>query len=192
MGTAELAHYYTTPEDYLAAERLSKRKHEYLAGVIYAMAGTTADHERIVGNIYSSLLTQLRGRKCEAFSSNIKVHIRRAETVDFYYYPDVIVDRSTPPGDQVFVEHPSVIFEVLSPATERIDRGEKLANYQALPSLDAYVLVDQFHIAVTVYRRTTDGWVSEFYGEKDAVLQFPTIECALPMTTIYERTHLVR
>lgn len=192
MSTAGLAHYYITPEEYLAAEHVSERKHEYVAGRIYAMADTTVDHGRIVGNICASLLTQLNGRTCEAFSSNIKVHIRRAETMEFYYYPDVIVDCSNPPGDQVFVEEPRVIFGALSPATERIDRGEKLANYQALLSLDVYVLVDQFHIAVTVYRRTAQGWVSEFYAEKSDVLQLPTIECALPMTTIYERTHLVR
>ena len=84
----------------------------------------------------------------------------------------------------------AVIFEVLSPDTERIDRGEKLRNYQGLASLDVYVLVDQFHVAVTLYRRTADGWVSEFLTEKTDVLALPTIECELPLAAIYERTHL--
>lgn len=191
MASAELANYYVTAEEYLASERISEQKHEYLAGVVYAMAGGTLDHNRIAGNTYRALGNQLSGRKCEPFSSDVRVRVL-TNAAEFYYYPDVTVDCSGAAGGELFAEHPRVIFEVLSPDTERIDRGEKLRNYQAIESLDVYVLVDQFHIAVTVYRRTAEGWVSEFYSEKSDVLQLPTIECALPMTVIYERTHLVR
>jgi Uma2 family endonuclease len=191
MGNAELADYYATPEDYLAAERVSQQKHEYLAGVIYAMAGTTIGHERLAGNISGELRTQLRGRKCEVFSSNVKVRIRK-NAAEFYYYPDVTVDCSGAENAELFAEEPRVIFEVLSPDTERVDRGEKLRNYQSLDSLDVYALVDQFHIAVTVYRRTSDGWKMEFYTDQEDILDLPTIECTLPMKSIYERTHLVR
>jgi Uma2 family endonuclease len=191
MGTAELAAYYSTPEDYLAGERVSQQKHEYLAGVIYAMAGTTIGHDRVAGNIFRSLGNQLSGRTCEAFSSDVKVRIRQ-NAAEFYYYPDVTVDCSGAANAELFAEEPRVIFEVMSPDTERVDRGEKLGNYQSLESLDVYALVDQFHIAVIVYRRTPDGWTMEFYTEKEDVLELPTIECALPMKAIYERTHLVR
>jgi len=83
-----------------------------------------------------------------------------------------------------------VIFEVLSPDTERIDRGEKLRNYQAIASLDLYGLVDQFHAAVTIYRRTPEGWVTDFLTEKSDVIDLPSIECKLPLEAIYERTGL--
>lgn len=191
MAQAELADYYVSPEDYLAGERVSQQKHEYLAGVIYAMAGTTIDHDRIAGNIFRGLGNQLTGRTCEAFSSDIKVRIRR-DAAEFYYYPDVTVDCSSAPGSGLYADNPRVIFEVMSPDTERVDRGEKLRNYQSLPSLDVYALVDQFHIAVTVYRRTPSGWQMEFYTEKEQVLELPEIGCALPLAGIYERTHLVR
>ena len=189
MGNALRAEYYVSPEDYLAGERVSQQKHEYLAGVIYAMAGTTIGHGRIAGNIYRQLGNQLGGRRCEALSSEIKVRIRK-DAADFFYYPDVTVDCSDAGDASLFAEEPRVIFEVLSPDTERIDRGEKLRNYQGLASLDVYVLVDQFHVAVTLYRRTADGWVSEFLTEKTDVLALPTIECELPLAAIYERTHL--
>jgi hypothetical protein len=61
-----------------------------------------------------------------------------------------------------------------------------------LPSLLVYVLVDQFRLAVTVYRRKNDDWAVEFLTKKEDVLKLPEIECALPMIAIYERTHLVR
>ena len=191
MGNALRAEYYCSPEDYLAGERVSQQKHEYLAGVIYAMAGTTIGHGRIAGNITRHLNNLLRSGRCEAFSSEIKVCIRK-DAANFFYYPDVVVDCSGGEDSSLFAEHPRVIFEVLSPDTERIDRGEKLLNYQALPSLDVYGLVDQFHIAVTLYRRTSEGWVSEFLTEKSDVISLPTIECELALTAVYERTHLVR
>jgi Uma2 family endonuclease len=181
--------YYISPEDYLCGERVSQEKHEYLAGVIYAMAGTSIGHDRIAGNIYAELKTQLRGRKCESLSSDVKVRIQR-DAASFYYYPDVTVDCSGAANSSLFAGEPRVIFEVLSPDTERIDRGEKLRNYQSIPTLEAYVLVDQYHVAVTVYRRTAEGWVMEFLTEKTDVLELPGIECSLPLATIYERTGL--
>ncbi len=189
LSEPETQYYYETAEAYLAGERLADRKHEYLAGVIYAMAGATRDHNRIAANILSDLLQQLRGRPCEPFSSDMKVRIRK-DAAEFYYYPDVTVDCSGGPGASHFVEEPRVVFEVLSPDTQRIDHGEKLRNYQALASLHVYVLVDQFHIAVTVYRRTADGWKREFLSAKEDVLALGEIDCQLRMTGIYERTHL--
>lgn len=188
---AELADYYTSVEGYLAGERVSQQKHEYLAGVVYAMAGTTIDHDRIAGNIYRSLGNQLAGKKCETFSSDVKVRIEN-DGAKFYYYPDVTVDCGTPTGSSLFAERPVAIFEVMSPDTERIDRGEKLRNYQSIPSLQVYALVDQFHIAVTVYRRTDDDWTMEFLTSQEDVLALPHADCSLRMADVYERTHLVR
>ncbi|MDO8349121.1 MAG: Uma2 family endonuclease [Planctomycetota bacterium] len=114
----------------------------------------------------------------------------RTNTAEFYYYPDVTVDCSGAANAALFAEQPRVIFEVLSPDTERIDRGEKLRNYQALPSLDAYVLVDQLRLAVSVYRRSEGGWVRELLTEKSDTLVLSTIGCSLPVATIYQRTGL--
>jgi Uma2 family endonuclease len=189
MGNGLWREYYVTPEHYLAGERISQEKHEYLAGVVYAMAGTSIGHDRIAGNVYGELRNQLRRRRCEVFSSDIKVRIRK-DAADFFYYPDVTVDCSGGANASLFADEPRVIFEVLSPDTERIDRGEKLRNYQALPSLDVYVLVDQFHVAVTLYRRTAEGWVMDFLTGKEDVIALPTIECDLALKAIYERTGL--
>jgi Uma2 family endonuclease len=189
MASAVRPEYYFTVEDYLAGERVSQEKHEYLAGAIYAMAGTSIGHDRVAGNIYAELRQQLRGKPCEVFSSDVKVRIRK-DAADFFYYPDVTVDCSGAGNASLFADEPRAIFEVLSPDTDRIDRGEKLRNYQALDSLEVYALVDQFHVAVTVYRRTAQGWVMEFLTEKSDLLSLPSIECTLPLAAVYERTHL--
>ncbi len=177
--------HYATPEEYLAVERWSDTKHEYLAGMIYAMAGASREHNLAAGNIFGELHSQLRGKKCAPFGSDMRLRIRKPGHT-FYYYPDVTVDCSG--KDTQEIEEPSVIFEVLSPDTDRADRGDKLVNYQSLPSMRVYVLVDQFRAAVTVYRRR-DGelWEMEFLGDPAATLELPEIGCALPLASIYER-----
>ena len=190
VTTLERPGYLKTPEEYLAAERVAEQKHEYLAGTIFAMAGTTWDHERIATNVCGELRAQLRGKPCEVAGSNIKVRIREA-AAQFFYYPDVTVDCGRAAGASLFAEEPRVIFEVLSPETERIDRVEKLYNYQALPSLQVYVLVDQLRLAVTVYRRRNGDWEVELFTNKNESLQLPEIECSLPLSAIYERTELL-
>ena len=191
MGQAQaVAGYYITPEEYLAGEAVAEQRHEYVAGVVYAMSGTSLGQGRIVANISGLLRDQLRGRRCEAFATEIKVGIRRGQG-QYYYYPDIVVDCGSQPDDSYFADEPRVIFEVLSESTERTDRMEKLVNYQALAALDVYVLVDQVRMAVMVYRRTNGDWTSELLTGADDVLELPTIECRLLLRTIYERTRLL-
>ena len=56
-----------TPEEYLAFERASAVKHEYVAGEIFAMTGAKEDHNLIVGNALSWIRPQLRGRGCRIY-----------------------------------------------------------------------------------------------------------------------------
>ena len=179
---------HVTPEEYLAGERLSDTKHEYLAGVVHAMSGASRAHARISGNITSELNRQLRGKPCEAFGTDLKVRIRFGEA-EFFYYPDVSVDCSSQTDPRhVHLEAPTVIFEVLSPSTERIDKSEKFSNYSRLPSLRVYVLVDQFRPVVTLYRREEGGdWREEFSGSIEDTIPLPEIACSLPLAAIYER-----
>ena len=153
------------------------------------MAGASFGHNRIVVNLLTEVSSQLVGQPCEVFSSDLKVRIR-TNTAEFYYYPDVVVDCSGAANAALFAEQPRVIFEVLSPETERIDRGEKLRNYQALPSLDAYVVVDPQRAAVTVYRRHEGGWARELLIEMTGTLELPTIGCSLRVSAVYQRTGL--
>jgi Uma2 family endonuclease len=190
MGSAEQAEHYITPEEYLAAELVREQRHEYLAGVIYAMAGASVGHSRIVSNIAGELRNQLRGQPCEAFTTDVKVRIRQS-TAEFFYYPDVMVDCTHAANTAYYAEQPRVIFEVMSPGTARTDREEKLRNYQSLASLDAYVLVDQSRVAVTLYRRTAEGWERELLTDLETgAIALPSIECELPLAAVYERTGL--
>ena len=79
-------HY--TVDEYLSFERASVDvKHEYLDGLIVAMAGASRSHNLITTNIVARFVNQLRGSACETYSSDMRVK----STPTRYTYPDVVV-----------------------------------------------------------------------------------------------------
>jgi len=172
-------------EDYLAGELVSPVKHEYLGGVVHAMARARNVHNIIATNILGSLHARLKGRKCRPFNSDTKIRVRMPTQLRFYYPDASVICRQNPPNDS-FQDEPGAIFEVLSRATRRIDEGEKKDAYLTIPSLGLYVLVDQESATVTVHRRTAQGFIREDYLGLDAILSLPEIEADLPLGEIYE------
>ena len=122
---AALSREFISVEDYLAGEEASEIKHEYVGGVVYAMAGATRQHNQIAGNIYAAFLQALRGRPCRPFISDIKVRLS-ALGEDVFYYPDVMVGCDPRDTQRLFLRYPKVLVEVSSPSTERLDRRQKL------------------------------------------------------------------
>src|SRR5438105_4494779 len=171
--------------DYLAGELVSPVKHEYLGGVVYAMAGARNVHNLIAGNVFASLHARLRGRRCRPFNSDTKIRIRQLTQVRFYYPDASVICRPNPQSDS-FQDEPAALFEVVSRGTRRIDEGEKRDAYLTIPSLDVYILIEQETPAAVVFRRTEHGFVREVYQGLDAVVPLREIEIELPLAEIYE------
>lgn len=172
-------------DDYLAGELISPVKHEYLGGFVYAMAGARNAHNLVGGNCFAYLHQRLRGKRCRPYNSDTKIRVRLPNQVRFYYPEVSVICRPNPPSDS-FQDEPAVIVEVLSRKTRRIDEGEKKDFYLTIPSLCAYVLVEQEFAAAYVYRRTEQGFVREVYEGLDAVIPLPEIETELPLAEIYD------
>lgn len=171
-------------KDYLEGEELSPVKHEYVQGEVYEMAGTSDNHNRIAGNIHSFLLNHLRDTICEPFFGDIKVRA----TQNVYYYPDVLVSCEENPESPYFRNQPILIIEVTSVSTEHIDRREKLLFYQQMPSVQEYVVIDQYRMSVEIHRRQENGsWITYFFNEPGEEVEFSSIELTLPLTEIYRR-----
>ena len=79
---------WISPEEYLEGEGSSEIRHEYLGGHVYAMAGATRNHNRIVGNVFGELRERLRGKSCEPYGSDLKLRLSAGRV---FYYPDVMV-----------------------------------------------------------------------------------------------------
>lgn len=169
-------------DDYLGLEEAAELRHEYVSGRVFAMGGGSRDHNRISGNLFAALHAHLRGGPCEAFMADMKVRIEAASD-DAFYYPDVVVACDPTDRDRFFITKPSVVVEVLSPGTERIDRREKFFAYRQLASLDAYVLIAQHAPRVEIYRRSS-GWQLECV-EGEGALDLPSLKFSVPLADLY-------
>lgn len=174
-----------TPEEYLAFERASEQKHEYVDGEIFAMSGGTREHSLLGSNVTTSLSLALRRRPCEVHTSDMKVRSGREPE---YHYPDVSVVCGKPIFEDETRDvllNPKVIVEVLSESTERYDRGDKLDSYGTIASLEEYVLVSQTKVRVEHYHRGPDGtWIYRKLGAGE-LLVLPSIGCEIPVDEIY-------
>ena len=150
-------------EDYLAGERLSGTRHEYVDGELFAMIGASRTHNRLSMNLAIRLGTHLENEPCRIASSDMKV---RPALGQRFYYPDLVVSCNDPAEEEdEYVETcPTLIVEVLSGTTEQIDRREKRLAYQSIPTLREYVLVDQGAREVSVYRRDGEDWLLDMFG----------------------------
>ncbi len=157
-------------EDYLALERATDTRHEWVDGVAYAMAGGTPTHNLLCSRLIVELTRIIGDRPCDAYPSDQKI---RPKKVRFASYPDVAVVCGKPethPDDANAILNPTVLVEVLSDSTEDWDRGGKFARYRKLPTLRDYVLVSQHERRVEVFSRRDDGvWELREAGEGERV-----------------------
>jgi Uma2 family endonuclease len=153
---------------YLKFENASPTRHEYVGGSLHAKTSGTMRHNRISGNIAMALGNRLEGAPCQVFINDMKLHVQAADSV---YYPDVFVYCGTSTAnDERVVQDASLVVEVLSESTATIDRREKLAAYQKLPSLRAYWIVSQTEQRIEVHSRASDGqWQAVAYMLGDSV-----------------------
>ena len=178
-----------TPEEYLELECQAEYKSQYVAGEIFAMAGTQLVHNKVAMNIAAALHARFRGRSCEIYFSDIRL---RVPAGDLYTYPDVMALCGEPSletrGNPPSLLNPQVIFEVLSPSTEAFDRGDKFARYRKLDSLTDYVLVSVERRRVEQHTRQASGvWTYEEYEHPSNVLQLASLDCEVPLAEIYDK-----
>jgi Uma2 family endonuclease len=173
-------------EEYLACEEVSQIRHEYLGGVVYAMAGGTQDHNTISLNLAAALKAKLRGGPCRVFMADMQTRIDATEP-PIFYYPDVIVGCDPRDKNQTWLLYPKVVFEVLSESTERTDRGEKFSNYVQVPSLEDYVLVAQDYMEVTIFARNRN-WEPQVIRFPEQLLELKSLGVSIRLAEVYEGT----
>lgn len=177
-----------SPGAYLVRERRAEYRSEYWGGEIEAMTGASRPHNLVVSNLVRALGNALAARPCEVYSQSMRVRLQSARA---YVYPDVVVACGAPrfeDGETDTLLNPTLVVEVLSPTTERYDRGRKADAYRAVPSLHEYVLVAQDAPRVEVYRRGADGaWSCHVAAAPDDTVELASVGCVLRLADAYER-----
>lgn len=180
---------FFTQEEYAELESRAAYKSQYVAGEIYAMAGSEPENVEIADNLTGIFRRLFQGRPCRSFSSDLRV---RAKAGELWTYPDLTIVCGEPKFDATSrprsLLNPQVIFEVLSPSTEAFDRGEKFSRYQLIESLADYVLVSTDKIRIGHFtRQNQGGWSFREYNAPEEVLPLASVQCEIPLAEIYER-----
>jgi Uma2 family endonuclease len=173
--------------EYLRLERKSEVKHELINGHIVAMSGGTRRHATICDSLTERVRARLRGTSCRAYSAALRVTIKATGN---YTYPDLSIvcgEAEMEDREEDTLVNPRLIVEVLSPSTERHDRGWKFQNYQLIPSFEEYVLVSQEEPRIERFVRQGDvGWLMTAVTDLDQSVHFDSVELELPLAEIYE------
>ena len=187
---AETQFRQMTPEEFFVWQLDQDERYELVDGVpvpLRAMTGASDAHDVIVVNCIGELHRRLRGKPCRVASADtaLRTSIRSARR------PDVTVDCAPPRGDSYEAHRPTVIVEVLSPSTRKIDRFTKLEEYRRHPSVRHILLVDPDTISAKIYSRADEGaWSDVDLIGGEAIMELTAIEVAMPLGALYERLEM--
>jgi len=182
-----LARKTFTESEYLELERNADFKSEYYNGEIFAMAGATLIHNKIVSNLIFLFNQFLKDKPCDVYPSDLRLQVEKS---GLYTYPDItIVCGKTELLDNKFdtLKNPTVLIEVLSDSTEKYDRGQKFSFYREIPSLKEYILVSSKTMKIEKFKRLEDG--NYLYIESNEHQPFPidSIDMNLNLEDVYNK-----
>jgi Uma2 family endonuclease len=179
-----------TLDSFLAWEERQDLRYEFDGFRPIGMTGGTYAHARIQANLLRALGNRLEGTPCRAVGSEMKVR-----TATGVRYPDAFVLCAPIPLYATVAHDPVVIFEILSASSANDDLGGKKAEYQALPSVQSYIVLQQTHRSAQAFRRaggtTADdmkiaAWAFEFIAGRGAAIALPEIGVTIPLAEIYD------
>ena len=186
---AQPAKEFYSPAEYLSREEVAAYKSEYYDGEIFAMAGSSENHDFIAGNLYADLNVAFRGTACKAYTDNMKVQVEHNNKI-FFTYPDAMVvcnERKFAVGRTDIITNPTVIIEVLSASTAKYDRTDKFKLYKSIVSLQQYVLIEQKRAYIEVFQRQPDkDWTLHTYDDISDTLRLVSVGFETPVANIYD------
>jgi len=189
---------YMPIEQYLALDEATDGKYEYLDGFVFMlrppssayaenalvdMAGGSVAHAALSARIVTLVNVALGDSPCMAYTSDARMRLAEKR----YLYPDVTVSCGQEAGSML--ANPTVVVEVLSPTTEKRDRGAKFKAYKALPSVQEYMLISSEYKAIEVHRREGNFWRQYHYQEGNLV-ELTSIGVSFPFYDVYRRINL--
>lgn len=176
---------YFDAQSYLDWEAEQTEKHEYWAGEVFAMAGASDAHVTIAGNVYIALRSHLRGSPCSVYISDMKLQLQQDHA---FFYPDVFVTcTEADRAHNLYKTAPSLVVEVLSPATSAYDRGAKFAAYRSIESLCEVLLIDSQRLSADLFRRDEAGrWVLYPYDAAQPLVELASVGLQVPLQVLYE------
>ena len=183
-----MKHNHMTAEEYLAFDRNSEFKHEFANGEIVAMTGASFNHSTLCANFMRGFFTKPHRGDCKIRQSDMRVQVNDAS--DTYRYPDIVIycgDPISSDDKQDTLVNPTILVEVLSPTSEKRDRGQKFHEYRQIESLQEYLIISQDVMRVEQYtRQSNNKWLLTICDGSEAILQMPSIDCEIALADLYD------
>ncbi len=170
--------------DFIQWEAEQDERYELVEGEVFAMTGETFAHDRVRNNLVVALDPHLRDTACQVLGPDVKLRIG-ADSAG--YYPDLFVVCRQIDPNATEVNEAKLIIEILSPSTEKKDRGGKWIEYQKLSMLQEYVLIDPDRRRIEIFRREDSAnWRLHICSQNEAV-RFESLDFSTGFRAIFER-----
>ena len=173
-----------TVEEYLAWEDENLEKHEYIDGEVRCMAGATLKHNQIAMNTGLAIGNLIADSDCIILNSDMRTQVSDTH----FYYPDLSVvcgQALFHRDNEMELLNPILVIEVTSPSSMDIDRGEKRDFYFGVPSIQAYLIIDQHRVCAELSIRSEAGWQMTAFEKPDDVVPLDVLDCKLPLAQVY-------
>lgn len=176
-----------TQQEYLELERKATFKSEFYQGEIFAMAGSSLNHNRLVSRMITKVGSFLEGKSCEIFGSDLRIHIPENT---LYTYPDAIIVCGEPQllnKEFDTVLNPSVIIEILSASTRDYDRGGKFKLYRSIKTLSEYILISSEGVNVEIFSKNENGiWELSEFNSPEETFTIKKISYEMSLKDLYQ------
>ena len=187
MTLAQETRYYS-PEEYLELEVNSEIRHEYINGLIIPMTGGTPNHNQLALNFSGTLNYLLKRQPYQVFVTDQRLWIPDPK---IHTYPDIMVVKiplEYQEGRKDTLVNPVMIAEVLSKSTKSYDRDEKFSAYRTIPTLQEYILIDQYTMHVEQYSKTDKNkWIFSEFNDAEENLNLASIPCQISLADMYDK-----
>jgi Uma2 family endonuclease len=172
---------------FLAWVQGREERYELDRGRVLMMTGGSRAHWQIAFNLAKALDARLPSEKYSVlpgFGVDLEIGSIR--------FPDVVVDIADETPKDLTATAPALIAEVLSPSSERVDLGDKSAEYLRIPTLTAYLVFAQDAIKAWVWTRGPEGVLAgpEVFEGEQTVVRLESLQLDLPLKEVYARVRM--
>jgi Uma2 family endonuclease len=164
-----------------------EERYELDRGRVIMMIGGSRAHWQITANLFKALDARV-DPNAWAVLPEFGIDLPS----DSIRFPDIIVDRAGEAAKDLTATAPVLIAEVLSPSSERVDLGDKSAEYLRLPSLATYLVFAQDQVKAWVWTRGVAGFPPgpDVLEGDDAVVRIEALGIDFPLAEVHARVRM--
>jgi Uma2 family endonuclease len=164
-------------------------RYELHDGEMYAKAGGSRAHALIGARTLRALGPLADARGCEAYGPDYYVRVESGAATSLVS-PDAWVRCGAAPNESQAASDPVVVVEVLSPSTMVFDRGDKLARYFTIPSLQHVLLLYQHAMRAELWTRTPredgdDQWLVTHHEDPAGHIPLAALDGSIALADLY-------